>query len=122
VPDGSGPAPGLTTHVLDVARGRPGVGVPYRLYRLADDRRALLVQGRTNDDGRTDAPLLQGDALRAGLYELEFDAAAYFRATGGPTASIWTTVPIRFEISDEAGHYHVPLLIAPGGYSTYRGS
>lgn len=114
--------PGLTTHVLDLVRGRPGAGMAWRLYRVVDDRRALLAHGRTNADGRTDAPLLQGDTLRAGLYELEFDAAAYFHDAGGPTGSIWTTIPIRFEITDEAGHYHVPLLLAPGGYSTYRGS
>lgn len=114
--------PGLSTHVLDLVRGRPGVGVAYRLYRIVDDRRALLAQGRTNGDGRTDAPLLAGDALRAGLYELEFDAADYFRATGGPMASIWTTIPIRFEITDTTSHHHVPLLLSPGGYSTYRGS
>lgn len=118
----AGRPPGLTTHVLDLARGRPGAGMAYRLYRLVDDRRALLTQGRTNADGRTDAPLLQGDTLRAGLYELEFDVADYFRAIGGPTASIWTIVPIRFEIAGGSDHYHVPLLIAPGGYSTYRGS
>ncbi len=114
--------PGLTTHTLDLARGRPAAGMAYRLYRIVDQRRALLTQGRTNADGRTDAPLLQGDTFRAGVYELEFDAGAYFRDAGGPAGSIWTTVPIRFEVTEEDGHYHVPLLIAPGGYSTYRGS
>jgi 5-hydroxyisourate hydrolase len=118
----AGKPPGLTTHVLDLVRGRPGAGMAYRLCRIVDDRRALLVQGRTNADGRTDVPLLQGDTLRAGLYELEFDAGAYFHDAGGPTMSIWTTIPIRFEIVDETVHYHVPLLLAPGGYSTYRGS
>ncbi|MCW5745591.1 MAG: hydroxyisourate hydrolase [Alphaproteobacteria bacterium] len=118
----AGRPPGLTTHVLDLARGRPGAGMAYRLYRIAGEHRALLVQGRTNADGRTDCPLLEGNMFRAGLYELEFDAAAYFKAAGGPSGSIWTTIPIRFEISEQDGHYHVPLLIAPGGYSTYRGS
>jgi 5-hydroxyisourate hydrolase len=114
--------PGLTTHVLDLARGVPGVGMAYRLYRLDGARRALVAEGRTNADGRTDAPLLQGDAYRPGLYELQFDAAGYFRAAGTSTDSLWTTIPIRFEIRDSHGHHHVPLLLAPGGYSTYRGS
>lgn len=118
----AGRPPGLTTHVLDLARGRPGAGMAYRLYRLDGPRRRLLTEGRTNDDGRTDAPVLQGEAFRPGLYELEFDAAAYFRDSGGAASSIWTTIPIRFEIADGAAHYHVPLLLSPGGYSTYRGS
>lgn len=117
-----GKPPGLTTHVLDLSRGQPAAGMAWRLYRTVDQRRALLVQGRTNADGRTDTPLLQGETFRAGHYELEFDAANYFRDAGGPAGTIWTTVPIHFEITDESGHYHVPLLIAPGGYSTYRGS
>ena len=114
--------PGLTTHVLDLSRGQPGAGMGYRLYRLAGEHRILLAQGRTNGDGRTDAPLLAGDTFKAGLYELEFDAAEYFRSLGEAAASIWTAIPIRFEITDASSHYHVPLLIAPGGYSTYRGS
>jgi 5-hydroxyisourate hydrolase len=112
----------LTTHVLDLSRGQPGAGMAYRLYRVSGAQRVLLTEGRTNGDGRTDAPLLAGDGFTAGLYELEFDAADYFRSIGETTASIWTVIPIRFEITDASGHYHVPLLVAPGGYSTYRGS
>ncbi len=112
----------LTTHVLDLSRGQPGAGMAYRLYRASGGQRTLLTQGRTNRDGRTDTPLLAGEAFTTGLYELEFDAAAYFRSIGETIASIWTTIPIRFEVTDASGHYHVPLLIAPGGYSTYRGS
>jgi 5-hydroxyisourate hydrolase len=94
----------------------------WQLHRLDGERRVLLKEGRTNADGRTDEPLLQDGSFQAGLYELAFDAAGYFQAAGSPAASIWTTIPIRFEISDAADHYHVPLLLAPGGYSTYRGS
>jgi 5-hydroxyisourate hydrolase len=112
----------LTTHVLDLSRGQPAAGMACRLYRVSDEQRVLLAQGRTNGDGRTDAPLLAGDGFTAGLYELEFDAADYFRSTGESAASLWTLIPIRFEITDAGGHYHVPLLVAPGGYSTYRGS
>lgn len=114
----------LTTHVLDTANGCPGSGISLRLFRLKNDGRVLLIEAKTNSDGRADAPLLEGDAFRTGDYELEFDAGAYFRARGTKLAdpAFLDVVPIRFGIADADAHYHVPLLISPYGYSTYRGS
>lgn len=108
----------LSTHVLDTAQGRPAAGVKLRLYRGSQ----LLVQTTTNADGRTDAPLLAGEALEAGEYRLEFDIAAYFMAQGHADAGRFlTTVPIVFSV-ESTGGYHVPLLVSPWSYSTYRGS
>lgn len=110
----------LTTHVLDTAHGCPGAGIRVRLY----DDKALVAEAVTNADGRCDAPLLSGDEFRAGTYLLEFDAGAYFRAKGVKLAdpAFLDVVTIRFGIADEKAHYHVPLLVSPYGYSTYRGS
>jgi 5-hydroxyisourate hydrolase len=102
----------LTTHVLDIARGRPAAGVAIELSRDGD----LLATAVTNADGRTDAPLL--DALEAGAYELRFAVGDYF----GDESGFLDVVPVRFVVSDPDAHHHVPLLVAPGGYSTYRGS
>lgn len=102
----------LTTHVLDIARGRPAAGVAITLAR-GDE---VLAEAVTNADGRTDAPLL--DELEAGSYELRFAVGDYF----GTTPRFLDVVPVRFEVSDPDAHHHVPLLVAPGGYSTYRGS
>lgn len=114
----------LTTHVLDTASGRPAADVAVRLYRADAAGRAQLVATRTNADGRCDAPLLAGDALRRGTYELEFEAGAYFEAAGFalPEPKFLDTVVLRFGIAEPGAHYHVPLLISPFGYSTYRGS
>lgn len=114
----------LTTHVLDTTHGRPGAGVAVTLYRIAGERRDAIVQTRTNADGRCDAPLLAGDALLPGVYELVFDTGAYFRSAGVALSepAFLDAVPIRFGIADASQHYHVPLLISPFGYSTYRGS
>lgn len=114
----------LTTHVLDTTRGRPAAGVSVTLWRLEGCRRVALAEAVTNADGRTDAPLLGSDALRAGVYELEFDAGAYLRAQGEVPAqpAFLDIIPIRFGISDPQAHHHVPLLLAAHGYSTYRGS
>jgi 5-hydroxyisourate hydrolase len=111
----------LTTHVLDTAHGRPAAGMAVCLRR-GD---TVLWEGRTNTDGRTDGPVLDGDALVAGAYELEFDVGAYFAdAVPGelPDPPFLGLVPVRFAIADPAGHYHVPLLVSPWAYSTYRGS
>ena len=115
----------LTTHVLDTANGCPAGGVAIELFRIGPDgARTSLVATSTNGDGRTDAPLLAAEAFAIGCYEIVFDAGAYFRARGTPTAepAFLGLVPIRFSIADSNGHYHVPLLVSPWSYSTYRGS
>ncbi len=118
MPDGR-----LTTHVLDTARGRPAVGLALRLYRLEAGSRRLLGSAVTNADGRTDGPLLDGDAFAPGVYEIEFEAGDYHRVVGaGADRPFLDTVPVRFGISEAGANYHVPLLLSPFGYSTYRGS
>ena len=114
----------LTTHVLDTANGVPGAGLRIDLYRLDGDARQLLKQVDTNADGRCDAPLLEGAALAAGEYELVFHAGDYFRARGAALAStpFLDRIPLRFGVADVGAHYHVPLLVSPWSYSTYRGS
>jgi len=116
----------LTTHVLDTAHGHPAAGLAMELWRVDRDGggRRLLKEVRTNADGRTDAPLLHDDELEAGIYELVFAVGDYFAARGTPTPSppFLDRVPVRFGIADPAGHYHVPLLVSPWAYSTYRGS
>ncbi|HEV7253311.1 MAG TPA: hydroxyisourate hydrolase [Mesorhizobium sp.] len=113
----------LTTHVLDTSAGRPAAGLVISLSRLEGDKRIHLKTVRTNGDGRCGAPLLEGEAFAPGLYELVFSAGDYFRAQGVslPEPAFLDDVPIRFGIA-EAAHHHVPLLISPYGYSTYRGS
>lgn len=113
----------LSTHVLDTARGKPAAGVTITLYRIGATAEKIL-QAVTNADGRTDAPLLAGDALTVGVYELVFEAGAYLRASGQATGGVLflDIIPIRFGVPDAGAHYHVPLLISPFAYSTYRGS
>ena len=114
----------LTTHVLDTAQGKPAAGLLVTLWRLDGEQRTRLREITTNADGRGDGPLLSGDDLTTGTYELGFDVAAYFAgqpvAVGDPP--FLGLVPIRFAIADPAAHYHVPLLVSPWAYSTYRGS
>ncbi len=115
----------LSTHVLDTARGLPAQGVNVELYILnSDGTRRLVAQVATNADGRTDAPLLGEDAFRTGSYELVFAIGDYFRASGqiGAGPAFLDIVPIRFQITDPDGRYHVPLVCSPWAYSTYRGS
>lgn len=114
----------LTTHVLDTARGLPADGLEITLYRLSADARERVVTMRTNADGRTDSPILPAGEFATGIYELVFAAGAYLRATGqaGADPLFLDEVPIRFGINDPESHYHVPLLLSPYGYSTYRGS
>ncbi len=114
----------LTTHVLDTAKGVPAAGLRIELFRLSVDSRDKLAEAVTNADGRCDAPLLEGAALRRGAYELVFHCGPYFDALGLdlPSPKFLSDVPIRFGVSDAELHHHVPLLISPFGYSTYRGS
>ena len=114
----------LTTHVLDTSLGRPAHGLRLTLDRLDGAARIRLAEGMTNDDGRLDAPLLDGAAFAPGTYEITFHAGAYLRATGQalPEPPFLDDIPIRFGIADPQAHYHVPLLLSPFGYSTYRGS
>jgi len=116
---------GLTTHVLDTASGKPAEGLVIDLYRLEGERREKLKTVTTNADGRVDGgPILIGDAFVAGTYELVFHAGDYLRRCGVVLAepAFLDDIPIRFGIADVDGHYHVPLLLSPYGYSTYRGS
>jgi len=113
----------LTTHVLDTARGCPAAGLVISLYRIKEGVRHHIATMATNADGRTDAPILPQGACATGLYELEFAAGDYLRQMGHDDAVLFLDlVPIRFGISDADQHYHVPLLLSPYGYSTYRGS
>lgn len=117
----------LTTHVLDTARGRPAAGLALTLWRVEPgppERLVLLRSDRTNADGRVDRPLLEGDELVPGVYELRFEVADWHAANGTNLASpaFLGTVPLRFGLADASAHYHVPLLVSPYGYSTYRGS
>ena len=114
----------LTTHVLDTTHGRPGAGIGLTLYRIENEQRTWVLDARTNADGRCDEPLLAGDALKPGCYELVFHVGSYFRAAGVVLTepAFLDVVPVRFGISAAGQHYHVPLLVSPYGYSTYRGS
>ena len=116
---------GLTTHVLDTSRGRPAAGLRIELARLDADGPARPIKTvTTNADGRVDAPLLGPTEMAVGCYELVFHVGAYFRAAGGAQAEppFLDQVPVRFTIAEPTAHYHVPLLVSPYGYVTYRGS
>lgn len=112
----------LTTHVLDLAHGRPAGGMAVRLTTVHE--RTVLTETVTNADGRCDEPLLAGAAFKSGTFRLEFEVAAYFRSKGAvlPDPPFLDVVALEFGIEDAASHYHVPLLVSPFGYSTYRGS
>jgi len=115
----------LSTHVLDTAHGRPAAGVAVVLYRIEEGgARTLLREASTNADGRCDGPLLEGAALSAGRYELVFAAGDYFAAQGVavPEPRFVDRVTIAFGVADPAQNYHVPLVVTPWSYSTYRGS
>ena len=110
----------LTTHVLDTAKGMPAPGLHITLFRIGSDGREMIAHAVTNKDGRTDSPILPEDAFETGEYELEFQAGAYLRAQDSPDTFL-DVIPLRFRMSEPA-HYHVPLLLSPFSYSTYRGS
>lgn len=114
----------LSTHVLDTMRGVPAAGVAIELHRLDAGNRQPIASTITNADGRTDRPLLTGDRLEPGVYEITFRAGDYFAGIGVATTEppFLGDVVIRIGIADATGNYHVPLLISPYGYSTYRGS
>jgi 5-hydroxyisourate hydrolase len=113
----------LTTHVLDTASGKPAAGMVIELFAISGAEFQLMLKAKTNSDGRCDAPLLQGTALKRGEYELRFHAGDYLDGQAKVSGRRFLDIiPIRFGIEDERAHYHVPLLVAPFGYSTYRGS
>jgi 5-hydroxyisourate hydrolase len=114
----------LSTHVLDTANGKPAKDLEIELFALEGDRRRSILRTVTNEDGRTDSPLMIGEAFHTGTYELVFHVGPYFRSIGTATADppFLDVVPIRFSIAEPLGHYHVPLLVSPWSYSTYRGS
>ncbi|WP_330633108.1 hydroxyisourate hydrolase [Halocatena halophila] len=112
----------LTTHVLDTGREGPAAGVTITLQRLEEDGQPeTITTAVTNDDGRVDSPLLEGDAMVAGQYQLLFEVGPYYREQQNES-SFLETVPVRFVIDAPDESYHVPLLLSPGGYTTYRGS
>ncbi len=114
----------LTTHVLDTSLGKPAAGMRLALFRLSGGNRVQVCEVLTNADGRCDAPLLEGDNFQAGEYELLFQAGQYFAAAGVRQSAppFLGEVVLRFGIGEPTQHYHVPLLISPWSYSTYRGS
>ncbi|MRW83439.1 hydroxyisourate hydrolase [Pseudoduganella sp. FT26W] len=114
----------LSTHVLDITQGKPGAGVQLALYAVGSQGRELLKTDVTNADGRCAAPLLEGDALKQGKYELVFSAGAYFDAQGVtlPEPKFIDEVTLAFGVADASQNYHVPLVVSPWAYSTYRGS
>ena len=114
----------LSTHVLDIANGRPAKGVAIELIRFAAGGAETVAAATTNADGRTDRPLLRDESFATGAYELRFHVGAYFATAAQHAASppFLDVVPVRFNISEANGDYHVPLLVSPWSYSTYRGS
>ena len=114
----------LTTHVLDTARGCPAEGITIALYKVSGNSHRKIAETVTNDDGRTDTPILPEGKFAVGTYELVFFVGDYLRETGsaGKDPRFLDQIPLRFGISEPDAHYHVPLLLSPYGYSTYRGS
>jgi len=114
----------LTTHVLDAAHGCPGSDISVQLYRVQGEQLELVASAVTNSDGRCDAPMLQGEEYQTGVYQLQFAAGDYYRGRGVtlPDQAFLDVVVLRFGIDAAQEHYHVPLLISPYSYSTYRGS
>lgn len=112
----------LTTHVLDTANGHPARGMSIDLFRLYDGQLTAVKHVVTDGDGRVEAPLLQGLEMAIGAFELHFHVGDYFREINSLPTSFLDVIPVRFLIADQTAHYHVPLLVSPYGYSTYRGS
>lgn len=115
----------LTTHVLDTACGKPAAAMPVRLFRVSENQtRECLCEAITNKDGRTDKPLLDESFFTSGTYEIDFKVDTYFARSGLPISSppFFDSITLRFTVSDPQGSFHVPLLVSPWSYSTYRGS
>ena len=114
----------LTTHVLDTALGKPATGMQIELFRIDDEYAIQLKTLTTNEDGRIDGPILSESDFAPGIYELRFHAGEYLKKTASalPDPLFLDMIPIRFGMADAGAHYHVPLLVSPYGYSTYRGS
>jgi 5-hydroxyisourate hydrolase len=113
----------ITTHVLDISQGKPAAGMRVQLWKREVQTSPILIkEDVVNSDGRLDVPLLADEYLTIGIYELVFEAGSYFRDSCGLDSTFLDVIPIRFQVLDAQSHYHVPLLVAPGGYSTYRGS
>lgn len=112
----------LTTHILDTERGRPAAGVAIEAFAIAGETARKVGSAVTNDDGRTDAALVEGDSFASGPYELRFHVGPYLAATGRASPGFLDIVVIRFSVTDAAEHFHVPLLLQAHGYATYRGS
>ncbi|HAT29393.1 MAG TPA: hydroxyisourate hydrolase [Janthinobacterium sp.] len=114
----------LSTHVLDITQGKPGAGVKVALFSVGAEGKLLLKMDMTNADGRCGAPLLEGDTFKAGQYELVFNAGDYFAAQGMdlPSPRFIDLVTIAFGVANADENYHVPLVVSPWAYSTYRGS
>lgn len=112
----------LSTHVLDTRDGKPAAGIAIALHEIGASARALLAKVVTNSDGRTDRPLLSGGPLRIGTYELQFFVGDHFARSTAADPPFLDMVPIRFAIAEPESHYHVPLLVTPWSYSTYKGS
>ncbi|WP_460275204.1 hydroxyisourate hydrolase [Celeribacter sp. ULVN23_4] len=114
----------LTTHVLDTAKGLPAEGIEIALYRVSGNSHKKIATAVTNADGRTDTPILPAGKFKVGIYELIFFAGDYLRRTGQVSEEplFLDQIPLRFGINDAESHYHVPLLLSPYSYSTYRGS
>ncbi len=115
---------GLTTHILDTTNGVPAGGVRIELFKYSGGVRTKVREARTNDEGRTDSPVLSAEHCVPNIYELLFYVGDYFRDIGAdlPDRPFFDVVPVRFTIHDHTQHYHVPLLVSPWGYTTYRGS
>jgi 2-oxo-4-hydroxy-4-carboxy-5-ureidoimidazoline decarboxylase len=112
----------ISTHVLDTVSGKPAASVGVKLYEVGQSATGLIAETATNADGRTDAPLVSGGPLRIGTYRLDFHVGEHFAASGAADPPFLDIVPIRFSVAEPEGHYHVPLLVTPWSYSTYRGS
>ncbi len=115
---------GLTTHVLDTATGSPAAGMRVEAFVVSGDQRTSVATLTTNSDGRPDRPVIEAANFRRGRYELHFHVGAYLTASGAdlPDPPFLDVVPIAFGVASDGAHYHVPLLVSPFGYATYRGS